>query len=265
MIQINLANECIDKYATIWRINSVNRATTIGRLQRLELITARLKSDDSLVVRDLARELGVSVRTITRDIQILRDQGLPIDADRGRGGGVRMHWSWGIGRLSLSYAEAVDLLVSLAVAEQMKSPLLMANLGSVRRKLMASFSPWMKHKLNNMKARIIVVESASPFILSAFSLPHARVVERLHQAFLMMRKIHIHYRDANGGRTERAIEPQYLLLSYPVWYAVAWDDLRSEVRTFRCDRIERARLLDETFRPRRFSQFEAAVEGIDAT
>jgi predicted DNA-binding transcriptional regulator YafY len=74
------------------------------------------------------------------------------------------------------------------------------------------------------------------------------VVEQLHQAFLMMRKIHIHYRDASGEETERAIEPQYLLLSYPAWYAIAWDDLRSEVRIFRCDRIERARLLDEVFR-----------------
>jgi predicted DNA-binding transcriptional regulator YafY len=243
----------------------VNRASTTSRLRRLELITARLKSVDSLVVRELAREFGVSVRTLTRDIQVLRDQGLPVDADRGRGGGVRMHWSWGIGRLSLSYAEAVDLLVSLAVAEQMKSPLLMANLGSVRRKLMASFAPSMRRKIKNLKSRIIVVESASPFVLSAFSVPNARVVEQLHQAFLMMRKIHIHYRDASGESTERAIEPQYLLLSYPVWYAIAWDDLRSEVRIFRCDRIERARLLDEVFRPRRFAPFETAVEAIDAT
>lgn len=242
----------------------MNRASTIGRLQRLELITARLKSDDSLVVGDLAREFGVSVRTLTRDIQILRDQGLPVDADRGRGGGVRMHWSWGIGRLALSYAEAVDLLVSLAVAEQIKSPLLMANLGSVRRKLMASFSPSMRRKIDGLKSRIIVGESASPFVLSAFSVPNARVVERLHQAFLMMRKIHIHYRDASGEKTERAIEPQYLLLSYPVWYAIAWDDLRSEVRTFRCDRIERARLLDEVFRPCRFAEVERALEAVDA-
>ena len=176
-----------------------------------------------------------------------------------------MHWSWGIGRLALSYAEAVDLLVSLAVAEQIKSPLLMANLDSVRRKLMASFSPSMRRKVNRLKSRIVVGESASPFVLSAFSVPNARVVERLHQAFLMMRKLHIHYRDAKGDKTERAIEPQYLLLSYPVWYAMAWDDLRSEVRVFRCDRIERARLLDEVFRPRRYAQFEEAVEAIDAT
>ena len=243
----------------------MSRTSTIDRLKRLELIAARLKSDDSLIVADLAQEFGISVRTLTRDIQILRDQGLPIEADRGRGGGVRMNWSWGIGRLSLTYAEAVDLLVSLAVAEQVRSPMLMANLGTVRRKLMASFSPSMKRDLDKLKSRIVVVESASAFVLSAFATPAARVVERLHQAFLMMHKLHIRYRNGNGEKTERTIEPQYLLLSYPVWYAISWDDLRREIRTFRCDRIERAQVLDEVFRQRRFTQFESAVAAGDAS
>ncbi len=242
----------------------MKRASTIGRLQRLEFITSRLKSDEPLVVGDIAEEIGVSVRTLTRDIQILREQGLPIEADRGRGGGVRLHWSWGIGRVNLNYSEAVDLLVSLAVAEQMKSPLLMANLGSVRRKLMASFSPTMKHKISKLKSRVLIGESASPFVLSAFSVPNTRVVERLHQAFLMMRRIHIHYRDVSGEETERAIEPQYLLLSYPVWYVLTWDHLRDDVRTFRCDRIKRASVLDDVFRLRPLTQFETAMEGIDA-
>lgn len=235
----------------------------MGRLQRLEFITARLKSDEPLIVGDIAEDIGVSVRTLTRDIQILREQGLPVEADRGRGGGVRLHWSWGIGRVNLNYSEAVDLLVSLAVAEQMKSPLLMANLGSVRRKLMASFSPSMKHKINRLKSRILIGESASPFVLSAFSAPSAGVVEKLHQAFLVMRRINIGYRAENGAETERTIEPHYLLLNYPVWYVLAWDNLRDEVRTFRCDRIGSAHVLDEGFRLRAFTQFEKAMEGVD--
>lgn len=236
----------------------------MGRLQRLEFITARLKSDERLIVGDIADEVGISVRTLTRDIQILREQGLPIESDRGRGGGVRLHWSWGIGRVSLNYSEAVDLLVSLAVAEQLKSPLLMANLGSVRRKLMASFSPSMKHKINRLKSRVLIGDSASPFVLSAFSAPSAGVAERLHQAFLMMLGISIGYRAENGAKTEREIEPHYLLLSYPVWYVLAWDHLRDEVRTFRCDRIEHGHVLDDGFRLRPFNQFEAAMEGISA-
>ena len=74
---------------------------------------------------------------------------------------MRLDRHWGIGRVNLAYSEAVDLLVSLAVAEQMKSPLFMAHLGPIRRKLMASFSPATKHKVKGLKARILIGESAS--------------------------------------------------------------------------------------------------------
>ncbi len=76
----------------------MKRASTTSRLQRLELLKSRLKSGDPMTVASLADELGVSVRTLNRDIDILREQGVPIEADRGRGGGIRMHWEWNIGR-----------------------------------------------------------------------------------------------------------------------------------------------------------------------
>lgn len=66
-----------------------------------------------MAIGALADEFGVSRRTLTRDIALLRDRGLPVDADRGRGGGVRVASTWGVGRLTLDYREAVDLLVSL--------------------------------------------------------------------------------------------------------------------------------------------------------
>lgn len=239
----------------------MKRASTLDRLQRLEHVAARLKSDDPLIVADIAKEIGVSVRTLTRDIQILREQGLPIEADRGRGGGVRLHWSWGIGQVNLSFTEAVDLLVSLAIAEQMKSPLFMANLGSIRRKLMASFSPSLKFKIGQLKKRILIGESASPFVLSAFSTPDLSIVEKLHQSFLMMRSIEITYVAENGMKSSRGIEPHYLMLNYPVWYVLAWDQLREDVRTFRCDRIETIQILEGSFNLRLLSQFEKAIEG----
>ncbi|MEM7070721.1 MAG: HTH domain-containing protein, partial [Pseudomonadota bacterium] len=55
----------------------MKRSTTLSRFQRLDLLTARLKTDEALIVRDLAAELGVSGRTLARDIELLRDRGLP--------------------------------------------------------------------------------------------------------------------------------------------------------------------------------------------
>ncbi|MEP3247608.1 MAG: WYL domain-containing protein [Sneathiella sp.] len=242
----------------------MKKQSTHHRFERLEILIARLKSDEPLIVRHLASELGVSVRTVTRDIQILREQGLPVEADRGRGGGVRLHWSWGLGQLKLSYSEAIDLLVSLAVVEQMNSPILMANLKSVRHKLMASFSKEMKSRIGSLNRRIRIGQTASPFVLSSYEKSISSATERLHQAFVLQRYLSIIYKAENGDLTIRLIEPQYLLLNYPVWYILAWDQLRGDIRTFRCDRIQGAEIEEEVFDLRPFDAFSNALEGVVA-
>lgn len=254
----------IDIYDNLCHIYPMKRASTYDRLQRLEALTVRVKSEHPTTIGDVAKEFGVSVRTINRDLHILRDKGLPIDADRGRGGGIRLHHSWGTGRINLNYTEAVDLLVSLAVAEQMKSPLFMAHLRSIRQKLMASFSPSMSYKVKGLKARIQIGESSSPAVLSTYTHAVAPIVEKLHQAFLMQQSCQINYCSMNDKRTKRTIQPHYLLLCYPVWYVLSWDDLRNNVRTFRCDRIQKIGILDESFKLLPISRFKQALEGISA-
>ena len=242
----------------------MDRTSTLGRLNRLELLTAHLKSGEHLTVRGLAMDMGVSVRTLSRDIDLLREQGLPIEADRGRGGGLRLSQRWGVGRVSLTYAEAVDLLVSLAMAEQMETPMLMANLASVRRKLTASFSPAMASRVAGLKARIRVGKPVSAALSGQASAPRPEVVEQLNQAFLNLQCLSISYRAVDGSLTSRVIEPHYLLLSSPILYVLAWDDLRGDARTFRCDRIMSATTLeDRVFRSLPIKRFDAALEGIE--
>ena len=79
---------------------------------------------------------------------------------------------------------------------------------------MASFSSETKHKVNGLKARILIGQSASAMVLSAFNAPNRQMVEQLHQAFLMVRSIAISYRAQNGEVTERVIEPHFLLHNY---------------------------------------------------
>jgi len=238
------------------------RKSTLSRIDRLEIITARLKTDDPITIGKIAKEIGVSVRTLNRDIEILKSRGLPIETDIGRGGGIRLDRRWGVGRVNLNYTEAVDLMISLAIAEQMNSPLFMAHLSSIRHKIMASFSPSMTSKVNGIKARIIIGESASDIVLSNFLSPKRQAVEQLHQAFLMLQRIEIAYRDEKGNQTIRIIEPHYLFLSYPVWYVLAWDHLREDMRVFRCDRMEKIHILDEDFTLIPLIEFKNKRDGI---
>lgn len=242
----------------------MNRSSTISHLQRLELLKSRLKSGEPTTIKDLAEEFEVSTRTINRDIEILREQGIPVEADRGRGGGVRLSVHWGIGRVNFNYAEAVDLLITLAVAEQLKSPLFMTHLKGIRQKLNASFSPAMKEKVQNLKRRILIAPSASLDVLTGALPPNKDITEQLHQAFLMQQRLEIHYKAQNNELTKRIIQPHCLLLSSPVWYVMAWDELRNAVRTFRCDRIVELRVLTEEFKLLPIARFKEAMEGIEA-
>ena len=51
-----------------------------------------------------------------------------------------------------------------------------------------------------------------------------------------------------GATTSREIEPQFLYLSMPVWYLLAWDRLRGAIRHFRADRIRSVIPVQTSFR-----------------
>jgi len=237
------------------------RTNTYDRLRRLELLAAQLKQDGHCIIKHLAETHQVSERTIARDLQLMRDQGLPIEADRGRGGGVRLKSSWGVGRLNLSYDEAVDLLISIAVAEQMNSPIFLANLSSIKRQLVSSFAPDKWNKVKRIKSRILIGTTASTAVQGSTAPSRSRVIQTLHQSFLNQHSIIIRYQDEGGNTTKREIEAHYLLLNYPVWYVLAFDHLRAAPRTFRCDRIVNADASTTTFQVIPKDRFKQTFDG----
>ena len=153
---------------------------------------------------------------------------------------MRLDRNWGVGRVNLSYAEAVDLLISIAVAEKMSSPMFLANLASVRRQLVASFSPEKRDEVNRLKGRILIGITASTYVQAGVTAPPERIVQTLHPAFVDQETLRIAYQREDGETSERLIEPHYLLLKYPVWYVIEVDHLRQAPRVFRCDRIQGA-------------------------
>lgn len=241
------------------------RHATSSRLHRLEQLKGLLKAHEHVTAAELSAELGVSLRTLNRDLEILRDSGVPIDADRGRGGGLRLQRNWALGRLHLSPEEAIDLLLSIAIAERMNSPLLLQQLAPIKRKIVAAFPESYLPRIRSLRKRILVGSPASEKVIASFSPPQRRPLAAIAEAFFNTRCITIDYIDQKGMTTSRDVEPQFLYLSIPIWYVLAWDRLRSAIRCFRIDRIKSAEPLEVRFRlvdPRPF--LAEAEEGIEA-
>ncbi|MBB5514228.1 putative DNA-binding transcriptional regulator YafY [Rubricella aquisinus] len=234
---------------------------TLDRIDRLERLESWLKSDEPLVLHDAARELGVSLRTVHRDLEVLRLRGIPVEADRGRGGGVRLPSSWGIGRVRLTRAETLDLLIGLAIGESAHATMQMGHADAIRRKLLASFSHADQRQIGALRRRIRVGPTASGAMVGTLGSTPQQVSDPLKEAFILGRVLTIRYKDGQAAMTSRQVEPHFLLHNPPIWYAVCWDHLRQQNRTFRCDRMQGATVTEQSFTPRPWSAFETDMVG----
>lgn len=230
-------------------------------MERLDRLTSRLRVDEPLILRDVAEELGISLSTINRDIALLRDKGIPVESDRGRGGGVRINNTWGVGRVTFSYREAVDLLVSMASVDKMQLSMVFGNHQSIRTKLIASFSKHDQHRIKKLSARIRVGPTSSAQVISTYRPDKLKTMTGVKESFLLMRKAKITYERGDSVITKRVIEPHYLVLNHPVWYLLCWDHLRDDARTFRCDRLVNVNVHEDNFKLRPFEDFERAMQG----
>jgi predicted DNA-binding transcriptional regulator YafY len=219
--------------------------TRIGRLAQLRGL---LQARDHVTIAELAAELAVSRRTLARDLALLREDGMPLDSDRGRGGGLRLQSGWGLARLQLDHLEAIDLLLALAMAERLGSPLLLQHLPAIRRKVAGAFSRAQQDRIKGLRRRILLGQPASERVLGTYAPPSRGRLATVAQAFLEARCLEIEYADEAGRVTRRMIEPQFLYFNLPVWYLLVWDRMRAAIRFFRIDRIRSAILTDTRFR-----------------
>ena len=165
---------------------------------------------------------------------------MPLEAERGRGGGVRVPARTGLGRLQLDHREVIDLLLALAVAERLQSPLLLSSARVLRQKLGMAFPAEERRRVSGLRRRILLGTSASASVVRTWSEPRAAVLRPVQDAFFLQHGLELSYR----------VEPHYLLSNWPAWYLLVWDHLRLAPRSLRLDRIERARIVPTPFRLR---------------
>lgn len=239
----------------------MGRGSSIQKLERLDQLLGILKAGEAQTAGMLANQLGVSLRTLMRDLDTLRDKGYPIEADTGRGGGVRLYPRWGIGRLALNYREVVDLLLGMNVLEKLNSPLFLSNLESVRNKLYATFPDSQRPQIRMIRKRILIGELASENVMQSYSTPDSNSQnDKILESFFDQKYLNIRYRREDGTISERFIEIHFLFLNWPVWYLISFDHLRKEPRTFRIDRIQNADITNKGFQIKKISYFSPELE-----
>ncbi|GAA2414137.1 YafY family protein [Streptomyces pulveraceus] len=181
---------------------------------------------------DLAERLGVTPRTVRRDIDKLRELGYPVNASPGTGGGYQLGAGAELPPLLLDDEEAVAVAVGLRTAAGNG----IEGIGESSVRALAKLEQVLPDRL---RRRVNALNTFTVPLLrgTGGAVADAEVLTGIAGACRDAERLRFAYRDHSGSVSRRTVEPHRLVCTEHRWYLVAWDLDRADWRTFRVDRI----------------------------
>jgi predicted DNA-binding transcriptional regulator YafY len=208
-----------------------------SRTSRLLVLLELLQDRGHAGGEELAARLGVTRRTLRRYIAALQELGIPVEGERGVGGGYRIRPGYRLPPLMFSEDEVVAVVLGLLEAKAHQIPsasveVVDAALAKIYRVLP---SP--------LRRRVTALETSVLFTGSGDAEPiQGDIALRLADAVHRALQVRLRYTAYNGAQSRRRLSPFALVSHCGFWYLVAHDHDRAALRTFRVDRIRAVRV-----------------------
>lgn len=209
---------------------------TARLLELLELLQAQ----PVITGREISDRLEVDPRTVRRYVEALQELGIPVEGQRGVGGGYRIRPGFRLPPLMLTDDEAVAVALGVQAAGRLglsgSAEAVEGALGKIHRVLP-----------EGLRRRVEALEETLDFTSSARQGAPVKgeTVLVLADAIRRRRRLRMTYRAFSGDETRRELSPHGLVVHSARWYLAAYDHLREDLRTFRVDRMLRLRVVDE--------------------
>ncbi|MFC7403481.1 helix-turn-helix transcriptional regulator [Georgenia alba] len=216
-----------------------SEATTERVLRLLGLLQRR----PSWTASELAAELGVTDRSVRRDVERLRALGYPVQATVGVGGGYRLGAGTRLPPLLLDDGEAIATAVSLRLA----SLGTVTGTGEAALRALAKLDQVMPPRL---RAAVRTLHAATETLADPGVEVDAELLVTLARACRESVRVRFGYAGRDGVERERTVEPVRMVATSRRWYLMAWDVDREDWRTFRLDRMRTVTITTWHFRPR---------------
>ena len=230
-------------------------ATTSRTLELLSL----LQSHRHWSARELVDRLGVSDRTLRRDVDRLRELGYGIESARGSTGGYRLEAGTGLPPLLLSDDEGVAIAVGLR--SQATAGLRGAEHTtlSALAKIEQVLPPALRRRIEALQSHAATGAGGPGSARSGRPTPEvdAELLGLLALGCRDSERLRFTYTDAAGEASARVVEPYRLVPVARRWYLLAWDRQREDWRTFRLDRMSEVFPTRVRFEPRPMSDDDA--------
>jgi predicted DNA-binding transcriptional regulator YafY len=210
----------------------------VRRADRLFRLVQQLRRRRVSTAAQLAEALGVSARTIYRDVRDLSVSGVPVVGEAGVG--YALARGFDVPPLMFTAAELEALVLGARVVRAWADPELKAAAEEALGKIEAVLPERLKSAIPD-----------ATLFAPDFHVRHAltRHLATLRKAIRESRKVRLAYEDRESRPTARTVRPLGLFFWGGAWSLGAWCELRSGFRNFRLDRMSEAEVLAATFRP----------------
>ncbi|EHP43336.1 transcriptional regulator [Cupriavidus basilensis OR16] len=206
------------------------------RADRLFQIVQVLRGRRLTTAALLAQRLGVSERTVYRDIQALSLSGVPVEGEAGIG--YRLRADYDVPPLMFTAIEVEALVAGLRLLKAWGGGALAAAADPALEKLMAALPPARRH----------AAQQSRVFAPEFVNLPHVRdAFDVVHGAMNAQRLLRLDYTDAQQRATDRIVQPLGLFFWGNSWLLAAWCTTRTDYRSFRLDRCRGIVMLEDRF------------------
>ena len=209
---------------------------TARLLELLELLQARPLTTG----REISTHLEIDARTVRRYVAALQDLGIPVEGQRGVGGGYRVRPGYRLPPLMLSGDEAVVVVLGLIAARRQGLASEAASVDGALEKLHRVLPDPLRRRVEALEATLgftTAPRAGAPVASDAVLL--------LAEAVRRGLRVKIGYRAFDGARTRRELSPYGLVVHAGRWYLAAHDHLRDDLRTLRIDRMSALRTTRE--------------------
>jgi predicted DNA-binding transcriptional regulator YafY len=220
---------------------------TSGRLLRL---LSLLQSRREMSGTELAERLGVTTRTLRRDVDRLRGLGYPVEASPGVAG-YRLGVGARLPPLLLDDDEAVAVALGLRTAANGTVAGIEETVVRALAKLEQLLPSRLRHRVNALGSVTVAMRggpAVDPTVLITLA-----IACRDHH------RLRFDYRAHDRTEGVRTVEPHRLVHSGRAWYLVAWDLDRDDWRTYRVDRITPRIPTGPRFTPRQLPEADIAA------
>jgi predicted DNA-binding transcriptional regulator YafY len=201
---------------------------------------------------ELAERLGVTVRSVRRDVDRLRELGYPVEASKGIGGGYRLGAGRALPPLLLDAEEAVAVAVCLRLAAGGT----VAGVGEAALRTLTKLDQVLPGPL---RAQVAAVQEATVTLDAPGAAVDPDVLMTLARASRDRRRVRFEYVARGGETSGRLAEPYRMVATGRRWYLLAFDLDRDDWRTFRLDRMHEVEATTWTFPAREAPDARAYV------